>query len=88
MTGNELAISVKPNPPLNPSEWIGEWLRGKGTENVELKKKVEALEQQLIELNDKRRKQVAVMLELAGLLNLKFPDPKKIVDEVKRITSL
>jgi len=69
-------------------ESVGKWLREKGKECFDLRKKVEELERQLVELNDKRQKQVAVMLELAGLLKLKFPDPKKIVDEVKRITSL
>ena len=88
MTGNELDIPVKPNLPLNPTEVIGKWLRDKGSECVELKKKVEGLEKQVAELDDKRKKQFAVLQEVAQALKLKFPDPKKIVEEVKRLTSL
>ena len=88
MTGNELNIQVNAPPLLNPTEFVGKWLRETGSENAELKRKVEALEKQVTELDDKRKKQFAVLQEVAQALKLKFPDPKKIVEEVKRITSL
>lgn len=88
MTGNELDISLKPNPPLNPTEWIGAWMRKTGQENADLKKKIEEMDKKLSDMDEKRKKQVVIMQELAQVLKLKFPDPNKIVEEVKRLTSL
>jgi chaperonin cofactor prefoldin len=88
MTGNELDTKPAPSQPWNPAESVGKWLRETGSENVELKKKVETLEKQVAELDDKRKKQFAVLQEVAQALKLKFPDPKLILQEVKRLTSL
>lgn len=73
------------NEKLDPAEFVGKWLRDKGKECADLKKRVEELEAKNAELNEKRQKQVAVMQELAIVLNLKFPDPKRIVEEVRKL---
>jgi hypothetical protein len=83
MTGNELDVIMTANPPWNPSHSIAEWLQGTGANVVELRARVAALQQDLDNAKKSRARLVEAMAELQALLGLPYPDPARIVRDIK-----
>jgi len=74
---------IKRNPPLRVEEIVGSWLREKGDECVTLKKRVAELEEKLAKAQASRTVLVETMAQLATVLALPYPDPKKVLAKVE-----
>jgi len=85
MTGNELDIHMKVNPPWSPAESISHYLRETGENVLCLRETVKSLQRSLVECKQSRLRLVATMKELQGILGLPYPDPTRIVMEVMKL---
>lgn len=81
-------------PVLTPKELTAELRQGLEAFNqakidayVAMQRRVETVEREMTIMKEARRKQVEDLTTLATILELPFPDPRKIIDAVRALVT-